>query len=374
VTRQRIPVAMPALIGNEKAYVDDCLESTWISSAGEYVKRFEDAFADFCGTAHAITCCNGTVALHLALLASGIASGDEVIVPTLSFVATANAVTYCGARPVFVDSEPETWNMDPALIEAKITSRTKAVIAVHLYGHPVDMDPVLSIARRHGLVVIEDAAEAHGAEYKRQRVGSIGDIATFSFYGNKIITCGEGGMVVTNNEALAKKVHQLKYHGADPTRRYWFPIIGYNYRMTNVAAAIGLGQLEKIEWHLERRAKIASWYRERLRGVPQLTSQREKEWARHVYFMFSVVLENSFPSGRDDIIARLHARGVETRPIIYPIHNLPPYLNPFRSDDYPVANRIGLRGISLPTWAGLSRDNVSYVCDCLVDCLALVPS
>jgi perosamine synthetase len=371
--RPFIPVATPALVGNEKAYVLDCLDSNWISSAGKYVRQFEAAFAEFSGTAHAIACCNGTAALHLALLTVGIGPGDEVIVPTLAFVSAANAIAYCGARPVFVDSEPETWNMDASRVEAKVTARTKAVIAVHLYGHPVDMDAVGTVARRHGLVVVEDAAEAHGATYKGQRVGSIGDIAAFSFYGNKIITCGEGGIVVTNNHALAERARQLTNYGADRARRYWYPTIGYNYRLTNVCAAIGLAQLEKIEWHLQRRSEIASWYRERLRGTPHVTVQAEKEWAKHVHFMVSVVLGDS-QSSRDEVMGRLLTRGIETRPVFYPIHSLPPYTVPFETNEYPVATRIASRGLSLPTWAGLSRDDVSYVCDSLIDCLVPAPS
>jgi perosamine synthetase len=325
VTSKRvIPVAAPVLVGNEKAYVMDCLDSTWISSSGKYIDKFENAFAEFCGVKHAITCCNGTVALHLALMALGVQHGDEVIVPTLTFVATANAVTYCGARPVFVDSEPETWNMDPSLIEEKVTPRTKGIIVVHLYGHPADMDPIISIARRRGLFIIEDAAEAHGAEYKGQRIGSLGDISTFSFYGNKIITTGEGGMVVTNDPALASKVRQLKGQGFVPEQRYWFPIIGFNYRMTNVASAIGLGQLEKAEWHIERRLEVARWYYEYLNNTASLTLPVQKEWARNVYWMFSVLLDERVLISRDDLMAGLLKLGIETRPLFYPMHILPP--------------------------------------------------
>lgn len=371
--REFIPVSAPMLVGNEKMYVLDCLESNWISSAGDYVRRFEASFANFCGTKHAVACCNGTAALHLALLALGVKHGDEVIVPTLSFVSTANAVTYCGARPVLVDSEPETWNLNPDLIEAKITKRTKAIVVVHLLGHPVDMDPVLTIARRYGLSVIEDAAEAHGAQYKGRRTGSLADVATFSFYANKTITSGDGGMVVTDDALLANRVRQLSDYGADPSRRYWFPIVGYNYRMTNTAAAIGLAQLEQVAWHIQRRLDIAAWYRERLGGGHQLTYQAEKEWAKHAYWMFSVVLGDEITLSRDEVIGQLQARGVETRPIVYPIHVLPPYRYLARHATFLVADRIAQRGLSLPTWAGLSRDDVSYVCDCLMDCIKRSP-
>jgi len=364
-----IPVAAPMLVGNEKAYVMDCLESTWISSSGRYVEQFEAGFADFCRAKHAISCCNGTAALHLALMALGVGLGDEVIVPTLTFVATANAVTYCGARPVFVDSEPETWNIDPALIEAKITPRTKGIIVVHLYGHPADLDSILSIARRHGLFVVEDAAEAHGAEYKGRRVGAIGDIAAFSFYGNKIITTGEGGMVVTNDDRLANRIRQLKGQGMDPNRRYWFPMVGYNYRMTNVAAAIGVAQLEKIEWHLRQRLEVAKWYREQLAGIHGVGYQCEKEWARHVYWMVSIVLDDDVSSSRDEVMAHLQECGVESRPVFYPMHTLPPYQRSSQKDDFPVAERIAQRGINLPTWAGLSKKDVQFVCQSLLECL-----
>ena len=362
MTKRFIPVAAPVFAGNEKAYVMDCLDSTWISSSGKYIERFETAFADFCGVKRAAACCNGTVALHLALMALGVGPGDEVIVPTLTFVATANAVTYCGARPVFVDSEPETWNIDPAVIEEKITPRTKAIIVVHLYGHPVDMDPVLSIAHRHYLPVIEDAAEAHGALYKGRKVGSLADIATFSFYGNKIITTGEGGMVLTSDHALDARVRQLKGQGVDPERRYWFPVIGYNYRMTNVAAAIGLAQMEKAEWHVERRRQVAGWYNEHLQDVSGLTLPVEMPWARNVYWMYSVVLSQDIALNRDDVIAYLGERGIETRPFFHPMHTLPPYLELAKGQHFPIADLLGARGINLPTWAGLTQDDVRFVC------------
>jgi perosamine synthetase len=369
MAQQFIPVAAPVLAGNEKTYVMDCLESTWISSRGKYIEKFETAFADFCGVKHARSCTNGTTALHLALLALGVDPDDEVIVPTLTFVATANAVRYCGAHPVFIDAEPRTWNMDPELVEAKITPRTKGIIVVHLYGHPVDMDRVMEIARRHGLFVLEDAAEAHGAVYKGKVVGSIGDIGTFSFFGNKVLSTGEGGMVVTNDEQLARTVHRLKEQGMDPNRRYWYPVIGYNYRMTNIAAAIGLAQVEKAEWHMQRRREVAGWYRERLERVPGLIMQVEEEWARHVYQFFTVVLSKDIPTTREQVIEHMLARGIEGRPVVYPSHTLPPYSDSAMGGDFHVSEFIASQGINLPTWAGLSNEDVRYVCDVLTECL-----
>lgn len=366
-----IPVAAPTLFGNEKEYVLNCLESTWISSNGKYIELFEDLFARFCGVRYAVSCCNGTVALHLALLALGVGVGDEVIVPTLTYVATANAVTYCGATPVFVDSERETWNLDPSKLGSLITPRTKGIIVVHLYGHPVDMDPVLAVAQKHGLFVLEDAAEAHGAEYNGRRVGSIGSIATFSFYGNKIITTGEGGMVVTDDEVLARKVRQLRGQGQDWERRYWFPIVGYNYRMTNVAAAIGLGQLEKIDWHLQKRLQIAEWYRKYLQGTSGLILPVNKSWAKNVYWLFSVVLSDKIVKDRETVMADLAARGIETRPFFYPMHTLPPYEQLARGKCFPVADELSRKGINLPTWAGLKEEDIVYICESLIESISL---
>lgn len=367
--KKRIPVSAPVLAGNERAYVADCMETTWISSNGKYIALFERSFAEFCGVQHALSCCNGTTALHLALLAAGVGPGDEVLVPTLTFVATANTVVYCGAKPVFVDSEPATWNMDPAALESKITRRTKAIIPVHLYGHPADMDPIMAVARKHRLVVVEDAAEAHGAEYKGRRVGSIGDFGVFSFFGNKIVTTGEGGMVVTNNPDYAERVRMLKGQGMDPARRYWFPMIGYNYRMTNVAAAIGLGQMEKVQWHLQRRREVADCYMKRLKGVPAIEWQREQPWGKHVYWMFSVLLRGMGEAQRDMVMRRLAEQGVETRPVFFPMHVLPPYRESAAGGAFPVADGLAACGINLPSWAGLTTEDVHHVCDQLVKCL-----
>lgn len=367
-----IPIAQPIFKGKEREYVNKAIDSTFISSKGEYIGKFEEAFADFCKVNYAISCCNGTVALHLALLALGLGQDDEVILPTLTYVATANAVKYCQAKPVFVDSEIFTWNIDPYRLEEKITKKTKGIIVVHLYGHPVDIDPILAIAQKYGLFVLEDAAQAHGAEYKSKRVGALADIATFSFYGNKIITCGEGGMVVTNNQNLADKVRQLKGQGVDPNKAYWFPIVGYNYRMTNIQAAIGLGQLENITWHIEEHIKIKTWYKDFLSNNLALTFQGERVWANPVYWMVNVLLEENIGINRDGLINDLLLRGIETRPIFYPMHILPIYKNSCYNQKFPYADKISQQGLSLPTWAGLTKDDVKYIADTLKSILELI--
>jgi perosamine synthetase len=370
MTKRFIPIAAPLLTGNEKAYVLNCIESSWISSCGKYVEQFERTFADFCGVRYAVSCSSGTAALHVALLALGIGAGDEVIVPTLTFVATANAVTYCGARPRFVDVEPETWTIDPELVEAKITPRTKAIVPVHLYGHVANMDDITEIAREHNLFVVEDAAEAHGAEFGGRRVGSLGDVAAFSFYGNKIITCGEGGMVVTDSEQVARSAAQLRGQGMDSNKRYWFPIVGYNYRMPNLTAAVGLAQLECIDSHMNRRREVASWYRDNLHDVPGIGWQVPIDGRGHVDWLFTIVLNQPIRVTRDEVIDRLARRGVETRPVFYPMHILPPYREMGKEDgDFPVADRVAGSGLSLPTWAGLQREDVDYVCHALRECI-----
>jgi perosamine synthetase len=363
--KRSVPVAAPALVGREREYVLDCLDSSWISSTGRYIDRFERGFAAYCGVGFGVGCCNGTAALHVALRALGVGPGDEVIVPTLTFVATANAVAYCGAEPVFVDSEPTTWNMDPAAVAARIGPRTKGVLVVHLYGHPVDMDPILEVARRQGLFVVEDAAQAHGAEYKGRRVGSLADAACFSFYGSKLITTGEGGMVVTDRADLAERARVLRGQGQDPTRRYWFPVLGHNYRMTNIAAAIGLAQLERIDWHLGRHRENAAWYRDELRGIAALQLSPEAEWARSSFWMSSLVLAAGCTAKRDDVLTALADRGIETRPFFPPMHTLPIYAERCRNESFPVAERLAARGFNLPSAAGLSRDDVAFVASAL---------
>ena len=357
-----IPVAVPHFTGNEKKYVDDCMDTTWISSAGKYVGEFEKKYAEYMGIKEAISCCNGTVALHVPLLALGLKPGDEVIVPSFTYIATANAVKYCGATPVFADALPDTWNIDPEDIRRKLTPRTKGIIPVHLYGNPCDMDPIMEIARENKLFVIEDAAECHGATYHGKKAGTFGNASTFSFFGNKIITTGDGGMIVTNDERLAEHMRILKGQGQDPNRRYWFVEIGYNYRMTNIEAAIGLAQLEQIEKHIAERRKVAAWYMEELKGMEDVLSiQKVTDGAESVWWMFSVLLNDNAKISRDKLMDKLREDGIETRPLFYPMHQMPVYEDP--EARCPVCEKVSARGLNLPTHALLTREDVAYICE-----------
>ncbi|MBI4681486.1 MAG: DegT/DnrJ/EryC1/StrS family aminotransferase [Nitrospirae bacterium] len=355
-----IPVSTPCLNGKELEYVTDCIKSSWISSIGKYVTQFEENFAGFCGTAHAISASNGTTALHLALVSLDIGEADEVIVPDLTFVASANAVLYCGARPVFVDADEKTWNIDPSKIEENITERTKAIIVVHLYGHPCDMDPIMKIARQYNLKVIEDAAEAHGAEYNLKRVGSFGDAGVFSFYGNKIITTGEGGMITTNNTELMNKMRMLRDHAMSKTKRYWHDVLGYNYRLTNIQAAIGVAQMEQIDGFIEAKRRNAALYNSLLNKIDGLTLPPEANGCRNVYWMYSVLIEDDFGMSRDDVMARLQEKGIDTRPFFYPLHQLPIYR---RDAVYPVSTMLSRKGINLPSGTTLTETDIRKVCE-----------
>ena len=363
-----IPMSCPSIGPKEMEYVADCMASGWVSSVGMYVERFERAFADVAGTKYAISCSNGTAALHLALLASGLRTGDEVLVPTLTFVAVANSVVYCGAKPVLVDVDREIWSIDPSLLERQITPRTRGIIAVHLRGHPADMDAIMDIAGRYGLFVIEDAAQAHGAQVRGRPVGSIGNIATFSFFGNKTITTGEGGMVTTNDPTVAEHIRLLKNQGMTQERRYWHSVVGYNYRLTNVQAAIGLAQVERLGELVLRHQEVASWYMEDLTGVRGLWWQQHKAWARHAWWQFVVIVDDEFGSERDTIISRLRENGIDARRLYFPMHQLPIYEDRARMVEYPVANYLAARGVCLPTWSGLKREDVSYVSEQLRSC------
>lgn len=364
--RMTVPVCEPILNGNEFKYVSDCIDSNWISSKGKYVDKFEREFSRFCGVKYGVTTTSGTTALHLALAALGVGLGDEVIVPTFTMIATANAVIYCGAKPVFVDSEPTTWNIDPEKIEKEITDRTKAIMPVHIYGHPVDMDPILELARRRGIYVVEDAAEAHGAEYKGRRAGSVSDVAAFSFYANKIITTGEGGMVVTDNEEIAERARLLKDLAHSEKRRFLHEHVGFNYRMTNLQAAVGVAQLERIEELIERRRSNASFYNSLLRDVEGVTLPPEAEWAKNVYWMYSVLIEDDFGVSRDELMANLKGVGVETRPFFIPMHAQPVFK--FECNrDFRVADELSRKGVNLPSGPTLKRDEIRYVVESMID-------
>ncbi len=362
MTARSYPVTEPHLDERDRHNFIDAFDSGWISSQGPYLQKFEQAFADYVGQRHGLAVCNGTAALHVALLALGVKPGDEVIVPTFTFVATANAVRYCGAEPVFVDCEADTWNIDPARIAEAITARTVGIVPVHLYGHPCDMAAIQQIAEAHGLWVVEDAAEAHGAEIEGQRVGSFGQIATFSLYGNKIITTGEGGVIVTDDAELAARMRLLRGQGMDPERRYWFETVGFNYRMTNPAAALGCSQLQKVDFLIARHREIAKWYREELGREGGLVLPTERPGTRNVQWLSSVRLRSaeSEPALRDELMARLQRDGIETRPFFYPMHALPIYR---RSGSWPVADRIARSGINLPSSPRLERSDVAYIAE-----------
>lgn len=353
----KIPVYQPSLGGKEREYVMDCLDSTWISSKGKYISEFECKFSEFTGVKHATTVSNGTVALHLALVALGIGPGDEVIVPTLTYIASVNAIAYTGAKPVFVDSERETWQMDSHDVAQKITPRTKAIMAVHLYGHPCDMDSLVSLSKQHGIFLIEDCAEAFGTQYKGKHVGGFGDIGTYSFFGNKTITTGEGGMVVTNDETLHSRLVHFKGQGLAAHREYWHDVVGYNYRMTNICAAIGLAQLERAQQLIQRKREIANYYREKLQGLP-VEFHAEAPGTYHSYWMCSIVVEQA--SQRDPLRQHLANSGIETRPVFFPAHTMPMYANQYQR--HAVAEDIGWRGINLPSWPDLSDLSLDVIC------------
>jgi perosamine synthetase len=361
----RIPVAAPLLDGRETEYVLECMSTSWISSVGRFIGEFENAFATFCEVKHAVATNNGTAALHLALVALGLQPGDEVIVPTLTYIASANVVRYCSAVPVFVDNHIQSFNLDPDEVAAKITGRTRGIIPVHVYGHPADLDPILKLAEKHGLFVLEDAAESVGARYKDRRIGGHGNCATFSFFGNKIITTGEGGMVTTNDEALAARLRLLRGQGMDLQRRYWFPVIGFNYRMTNVAAAIGLAQLERIDHHLKKRKTIAEYYDRHLASLSdRIILPTADPWVDHAYWMYTIVLRTNVLKSRDQVMRDLDDAGIETRPVFYPMHVLPPYRDA-APGPFPRADFCGSRGISLPTHGRLTEQDVDRVVEAL---------
>lgn len=359
-TQKMIPIAAPALGKEELKNVVAAVKSGWVSSKGEFIPEFEKNFAEYCGTKYGVATSNGTAALHLALKTLDIDKGDEVIVPAMTFIAVANAIAYCNAKPVFVDSHPNYWCMDPKKIDEKITKNTKAIIPVHLYGHPCDMDAIADIAKENDLYIIEDAAEAHGAEYKGTKTGSFGDIACFSFFGNKIITTGEGGMCVTNDGKLYEKMRVLRDHGMDPKRKYWHGVIGFNYRMTNVQAAIGVAQLKKIDKLIKIKRKISKAYNSQLKEVEGITLPPEMLWAKNVYWMYSVLVEDDFGVDRDELVKRLEQEKIETRPFFYLIPTMPPYKT---AENFPVAESLSRKGVNLPSFPKLTNVQINFICE-----------
>jgi len=359
----RIPVAEPDIGKEELENVIEAVKSGWVSSKGAFIEEFERGFSSYVGMKYGVTTSNGTAALHLALTALGIGNGDKVLVPTLTFVAVANAVKYTGANPIFIDSHPKYWCIDPSKIKDKVDSQTKAIIAVHLYGHSCDMDEIIRIAEEYNLYLIEDCAEAHGAEYKGRKVGSFGTISCFSFYGNKIITTGEGGMCLTANEDLANRMRILRDHGMTPDRKYWHDIIGFNYRMTNLQAALGVAQLRKIDLLINKKRHIATSYKKLLQNLPAVTPAPEMPWAKNVYWLYSVLLKKGL---RDKIMKHLEGEGIETRPFFHPIHILPPYR---RNLALPVAQNLSSKGLNLPSGPRLLENQIQEIVESLSEAL-----
>lgn len=360
-----IPIYKPYLHGREKEYVNQCIDSTWISSKGSFIESFETQFAHYINAPFATTVTNGTVAIHLALMALDIKAGDEVIVPTFTYIASVNAIVQTGATPVFADSLAATWQIDPADVQRKITPRTKAVMAVHLYGLPCDMHTLVTLCKQHDLFLIEDCAEAFGSYYQKQHAGTFGDVATFSFFGNKTITTGEGGMVITKTKELSTRAYHLKNQGVSPTREYWHDTVAYNYRMTNICAAIGCAQLEQADTILEKKGHIASTYRQQLHGLPLQTHEANHPDMHHSYWMCSILLDDAHH--RQPLRDYLKAAGIETRPFFYPVHTLPPYLAhaELPQVNYPVAESLSMRGLNLPSYPDLSEVQVKHICTCI---------
>jgi perosamine synthetase len=359
--RKRIPVCEPTLRGNEKKYVDECLDTNWISSAGRFINAFEAAFAAACETRYAVACTSGTTALHLAMATMDLGPGDEVIIPAFTMIATINAVTYTGATPVLVDSEPETWNIDMNQVTDKITRKTRLVVPVHTYGHPVDMDPLMALADKHGFDVLEDAAEAHGATYKGRKVGGLGNAAAFSFYANKNITTGEGGMITTNDEAFAKTSRILRDHAFSPERHFWHKFRGFNYRMTNLQAAIGLAQVERLHELVGRRRANAAMYNRLLAAVPGIVRPPQTGNVESVFWMYCVLVREEFGMSRDALRRFLWCEGIETRTFFIPLHLQPVYFDFFRGQRFPVAESLCKEGFYYPSSASLTKADIRFI-------------
>lgn len=363
---RRISIAEPLLDGNEFTYVADCIRTSWISSQGKYVKQFEDVFSAYHMEFKSLAVSNGTVALHLALDALGIGKGDEVLVADLTFAASVNAIIYTGATPLLIDIEPDTWNIDIKKAIPKISSKTKAIMVVHLYGHPCDMDAVMNFAQENNLLVIEDCAEALGSFYKGQPVGTFGDVATFSFYGNKTITTGEGGMILFKDNSVGEHAAVLRDHGMDKGKRYWHVHVGYNYRLTNIQAAIGVAQFERLEEFIAAKRRLATGYNKTLKKhADYFTIPAERNDCINSYWLYTFLVKNTAPFTREELMDYLNKHGIETRPVFYPMHIMPPYTSFGNSKDLEVSKMVSVQGMSLPSSVTLTETDQIYICKCI---------
>ncbi|MCX8130715.1 MAG: LegC family aminotransferase [Clostridia bacterium] len=367
-----IPLSVPEICGNEWKYIKECLDTNWVSSAGKYVDLFEERFSEYTGAKKTVVTVNGTAALHLALKVLGIGSGDEVIVPSMTFIASVNPIIYTGAEPVFVDVCRDTFVMDVRKIENLITEKTKAVLPVHLYGNLVDMEPLLQLAKKYNLFIIEDATEALGSEYKTSggqwmKAGTIGDIGCFSFNGNKLITTGAGGMLATNSDKLGDTAKFLSTQAklVEENKAFFHPEIGYNYRMPNLLAAMGVAQLEKINEYIEIKKNNAAYYDGLLKNISGITLSSGKENIRNCHWLYSVVIDDSFGITRDDLIKKLMEKGVETRPFFKAVHKMKPYIN-YRYGNMDITEELTEKGINLPSSVSLKKEDIDYIYDSLV--------
>ena len=366
-----IPVAEPFLQEDDILQATECLKSGWISSAGKNIEEFEKSWASYCNRKHGIAVCNGSVALDAAVRILDLSPGDEIIMPAFTIISCAQAIIANRCIPTLVDQSADNWQMDVNQIEAKLTAKTKAIMAVHIYGHPVDMDPLLDICRKHNLKLIEDAAEAHGALYKNKPCGSFGDVSTFSFYANKLITTGEGGMLVVNDDLLAKEARSYRNLCFEPQQRFFHNELGQNYRMTNLQAALGVNQVKRIESIVEKKRAIAAQYKKLLHGVKGITLAAEEAWARNVYWVFGVLLSEEYGENCLWLTKELHEKGIETRPFFLGMHEQPALkkLGLYKDEKYPVAENLARRGFYLPSGLTIKNEEIKYVADCLIDCL-----
>ena len=363
-----IPVNQPLLDGNERKYLNECIDTGWISSEGPFIKKFEDQFAARVGRKHGIAVCNGTAALDAAVEALGVGRGDEVILPTFTIISCINQIVRCGAKPVLVDCDPITWNMDVSQIEAKINARTKAIMVVHIYGLPVDLEPILDIARRRGLKVLEDAAQMHGQTYKGRPCGSFGDISTFSFYPNKHITTGEGGMIVTDDDQLAENCRSLRNLCFQPKKRFMHERLGWNLRMTNLQAALGLAQLERLDEFVGRKRRMGARYAELLSGLPGVQLPLpQTDYAENIYWVFGLVLDGKIGMDAEEAMKRLARHGIGTRPFFCPMHQQPilKSMGLFQGEGLPVAERIYRQGFYIPSGLALTDGQMKQTADAL---------